>query len=116
MSKEFRIGDKVKVVGMSPVTFAPRVKDELGTEKLFKSMLGKVYTVRGFDKYGNVELEPKYSTRSATERTLEAPRPRQEIAHIHLCGSPTQTDRSGRCEPRLPEQGLSHSFAVTRFP
>jgi len=44
---------------MSPVTFPPGVKDELGTEKLFKSMLGKVYTVRGFDKYGNVELEPK---------------------------------------------------------
>jgi hypothetical protein len=55
----FRVGDKVKVVGMSPVTFAPGVKDELGTEKLFKSMLGRVYTVRGFDKYGNVELEPK---------------------------------------------------------
>lgn len=55
----FRIGDKVKVVGMSPVTFAPGVKDEMGTEKLFKSMLGKVYTVRGFDKYGNVELQPK---------------------------------------------------------
>jgi hypothetical protein len=49
----------VKVVGMSPVTFAPGVKDELGTEKLFKSMLGKVYPVRGFDKYGNVELRPK---------------------------------------------------------
>ena len=59
MSKRFRIGDKVKVVGMSPVKFPPGVKDELGTEKLFKSMLGKVYTVRGFDKYGNVELEPK---------------------------------------------------------
>jgi hypothetical protein len=44
---------------MSPVTFAPGVKDELGTEKLFKSMLGKVYTVRGFDRYGNVELRPK---------------------------------------------------------
>jgi len=44
---------------MSPVTFAPGVKDELGTEKLFKNMLGKVYTVRGFDKYGNVELQPK---------------------------------------------------------
>jgi len=44
---------------MSPVTFPRGVKDELGTEKLFKSMLGKVYTVRGFDKYGNVELEPK---------------------------------------------------------
>lgn len=59
MSRKFRIGDKVKVVGMPPLTFAPGVKDELGTEKLFKSMLGKVYTVRGFDKYGNVELRPK---------------------------------------------------------
>jgi hypothetical protein len=59
MRKKFRIGDKVKVVGMSPVTYAPGVKDELGTEKLFKSMLGKVYTVRGFDRYGNAELQPK---------------------------------------------------------
>jgi len=59
MNRKFRIGDKVKVVGMSPVTFALGVKDELGTEKLFKSMLGKVYTVRGFDRYGNVELQPK---------------------------------------------------------
>ena len=59
MSRKFRVGDKVRVVGMSPVTFAPGVKDELGTEKLFKSMLGKVYTVRGFDRYGNVELRPK---------------------------------------------------------
>jgi hypothetical protein len=59
MNKKFRVGDKVKVVGMSPVTFAPGVKDELGSVKLFKSMVGKVYTVRGFDKYGNVELQPK---------------------------------------------------------
>jgi hypothetical protein len=59
MSRKFRIGDKVKVVGMSRVTYAPGVKDELGTEKLFKSMLGKVYTVRGFDRYGYVELQPK---------------------------------------------------------
>jgi len=59
MSKKFRIGDKVKVIGMSPVTFAPGIKDELGTEKLFKSMLGRVYTVRGFDEYGHVELQPK---------------------------------------------------------
>ena len=58
-SKKLRVGDKVKVVGMSPVTFAPGVKDELGTEKLFKGMLGKVYTVRGFDKHGNVQLQPK---------------------------------------------------------
>jgi hypothetical protein len=33
---KFRIGDKVKVVGMSPVTFPPRVKDELGPEELFR--------------------------------------------------------------------------------
>lgn len=56
---KFQVGDKVRVIGMSPVTYPPGVKDELGTEKLFKNMLGKVYTVRGFDKYGNVELEPK---------------------------------------------------------
>ena len=59
MRRKFRIGDKVKVVGMAPVRYAPGVKDELGTEKLFKSMLGKVYAVRGFDRYGNVELQPK---------------------------------------------------------
>ena len=59
MRRKFLVGDKVKVVGMSPFTFAPGVKDELGTEKLFKSMLGKVYTVQGFDRYGNVELHPK---------------------------------------------------------
>jgi hypothetical protein len=59
--KTFQVGDKVKVIGMSKVTFPRGVKDELGTEKLFKSMLGKVYTVRGFDEYGNVELQPKRS-------------------------------------------------------
>jgi hypothetical protein len=57
--RKFQVGDKVKVIGMSPVTFAPGVKDELDTEKLFKSMLGQVYTVQGFDRYGNVELHPK---------------------------------------------------------
>ena len=59
MSKKFRVGDKVKIVGAPPVTFSHGVKDELGTEKLLNSMLGKVYTVGGFDKYGNVELRPK---------------------------------------------------------
>jgi hypothetical protein len=59
MNKKFRVGDKVKVVGIPPLTFAPGVKDELGTVKLFKSMLGKVYTVRGFDKHGHVELQSK---------------------------------------------------------
>jgi hypothetical protein len=59
MRRKFQVGDKVKLVGMPPLTFAPGVKDELGTKKLFKRMLGKVYTVQGFDKRGNVELRPK---------------------------------------------------------
>ena len=58
-NRKFRIGDKVRVVGIPKITFAPGVKDEMGTEKLFKSMLGKAYTVRGFGKYGHIELEPK---------------------------------------------------------
>ena len=58
MRRRFQVGDKGKVAGMSPVKFAPGIKDELGTGKLFKSMLGKVYTVQGFDRYGNVELHP----------------------------------------------------------
>ena len=57
--RKFRLGDKVRVVGIPKITFAPGVRDELGTKKLFKSMLGKVYTVRGFDKYGHIELAPK---------------------------------------------------------
>lgn len=59
--RPFQVGDRVKVIGMSKVTYPPGVKDELGTEKLFRSMIGKVYTVRGFGKYGNVELQPKRS-------------------------------------------------------
>jgi hypothetical protein len=47
----------VKVVGMSPLTFAPGVKNELGTEKLFKSMLGRVYTVRGFGRLRRTSTE-----------------------------------------------------------
>jgi hypothetical protein len=56
---KFHVGDKVKVVGMSNIIFAPGVKDELGTEGLFKSMIGKGYTVKGFDEYGYLELYPK---------------------------------------------------------
>ncbi len=83
MNKKFRIGDKVKVVGMSPVTFAPGVKDELGTEKLFKSMLGKVYTVRGFDRYGNVELQPKRLDTVWVEPEFLKLRTRKSNKHKH---------------------------------
>jgi hypothetical protein len=81
---KFQIGDRVRVIGMSPVKLPPRVKDELGTEKLFKNMIGKVYTVRGFDNYGNVELAPtrldtvwvepeylKLITKRLTKRSIE---------------------------------------------
>ena len=54
MSRRFRIGDKVKVVGMSPVKvvgmspvkFAPGIKDELGIEKL-NAVIGKVVSLSG---------------------------------------------------------------------
>jgi len=59
IKRKFQVGDKVTVVGLSPINYAPGVKDELGTDKLFRNMLGKVYTVMGFDKYGNIELHPK---------------------------------------------------------
>ena len=33
--------------------------DEMGTEALFKSLVGRRYTIRGFDDYGHIELRPK---------------------------------------------------------
>src|SRR5215469_3622886 len=56
----FQIGDKVRVTGMSPVTFPLGAKDELGTEKLLKNMLGKVYTVQG-----STSMETSNSNQSA---------------------------------------------------
>jgi hypothetical protein len=57
--RKLNIGDKIRVTGYRPVKYAPGVLDELGTEELFKSMVGRRYTVRGFDDYGNIELQPK---------------------------------------------------------
>jgi hypothetical protein len=54
----FKVGDKVKVIGLPTANYAPGVKDELGTEDLFRSMLGKIYTVRSFDKYRYIRLHP----------------------------------------------------------
>jgi hypothetical protein len=55
---KFRVGDKVKVIGIPKLSISRELEDELGTEKLFKKMVGKVYTVRGLDDYGHVELHP----------------------------------------------------------
>ena len=57
--RKLKIGDKVRVTGYRPGKYAPGVVDELGTEELFKSMVGRRYTVKGFDKYGHIELQPK---------------------------------------------------------
>jgi hypothetical protein len=57
--RRLKVGDKVKIIGLPKFSLPSGVRDELGTERLFKSMLGKIYTVRGFDECGNVELHPK---------------------------------------------------------
>jgi hypothetical protein len=56
---ELKEGDIVKVIKYRPGKYAPGVKDELGTEDLFKSIVGKRYRIRGFDQHGHVELWPK---------------------------------------------------------
>ena len=61
-------GDKVKVIGMSKITFASGVKDELGAEDLFNSMIGKVYTVKGFDEYGYVDFTQSERVGSGSNR------------------------------------------------
>ena len=58
-TQKLKIGDKIRVIGYRPCKYPPGVVDELGTEELFKSMVGRRYTVRGFDKYGHIELQPK---------------------------------------------------------
>ena len=57
--RKLKIGDKIRVTGYRPGKYAPGVVDDLGSEELFKSMVGRCYTVRGFDDYGNIELQPK---------------------------------------------------------
>ncbi len=60
----FRLGDRVRIVDISP-----ELKDlnydlrnnaearEMRTAELFRFCLGRVFTVRGFGRYGTVEFE-----------------------------------------------------------
>jgi hypothetical protein len=57
--RKFKVGDKVVVTGSPPMTFPPGFSDDLGTKKLFRDMVGHVCTIRGFDRFGHVELCPK---------------------------------------------------------
>ena len=57
--RKLKIGDKIRVTGYRPATYPPGFVDDLGTEELFKSLVGRRYTIRGFDDYGNIELRPR---------------------------------------------------------
>jgi hypothetical protein len=58
MTEKLRIGDTVEVVGYRPAKYPPGVKDELGSEKLFGSLVGRKFKIKGFDQYGHLELQP----------------------------------------------------------
>ena len=57
--RKLKVGDTIRVIGYRPGKYPPGVVDHGGTEKLFKSLVGRRYTIKGFDQYGNIELEPK---------------------------------------------------------
>ena len=57
--RKLKVGDKIRVTGYRPGKYAPSTGDDMGTEELFKSLVGRHYTVRGLDGYGNIELQPK---------------------------------------------------------
>lgn len=57
--KTLGIGETVRVTGYRPGTYPVGVDDDMGTETLFKSMVGRCYAIRGFNDYGHIELEPK---------------------------------------------------------
>ena len=52
----------MKVIGIPRLSISKKLDTELGTTKLFRFMLGGVYTIKGFDEYGHVELHPKRLT------------------------------------------------------
>jgi hypothetical protein len=56
---EIRVGDTVRVVAYTPGKYAPGVKDELGTERLFKSLVGRTFRVFGKNRVG-LELQPTW--------------------------------------------------------
>ena len=68
-----KIGTLVKVIAYRPVKYAPGYRDELGTEKLFKSLVGRRLKVMGFDKHGNIKLRPTPRDTIWIERDLVEP-------------------------------------------
>lgn len=59
MAKQtFTVGDFLVVTHYTPIRYASGVKDELGTEALFRRMVGRRYKIMGFDEHGHIELHP----------------------------------------------------------
>jgi hypothetical protein len=56
--KMIHVGDRIKVVEISPADKDPSTPDdpEMRTHELFRFCLGKVFTVTGFDKRQSVEV------------------------------------------------------------
>jgi len=57
--RKLKVGDKIRVTGYRPGKYPPGIVDEMGTEELFQSLVGRRYTISGFDDYGHIELRPK---------------------------------------------------------
>ena len=52
-----RTGDRVRLTTIPPAVAAlAEESDDLGTRAVFRACLGRVFTVRGIDRYGNLEL------------------------------------------------------------
>jgi hypothetical protein len=59
MAKQtLKVGDIVEVTHYTVGHYAPGVEDELGTEALFRRLVGRRYRIMGFDEYGYIELHP----------------------------------------------------------
>jgi hypothetical protein len=56
--QRFKFGDIVEVTHYTAGRYASGVKDELGTEALFRRIVGRRYRIMGFDKHGHIELHP----------------------------------------------------------
>jgi hypothetical protein len=58
VNRQLKVGDIVEVTHYTLGHHAPDVKDELGTEVLFRRIVGRHYRIMGFDEHGHIELHP----------------------------------------------------------
>ena len=67
-ARRFKIGDRVRIVDISAELKDPSYDrqdakySEMRTSELFRFCLGRVFTIYGFDRYGNVELHVSNSS------------------------------------------------------